>query len=68
MATKFPGNNAKIVIIKVNPKITRECYAQSLKVNPYSVETPTPTSGKDEIAPLKEYRDNIEPDNPRTLS
>jgi len=39
MAKKFPTLNGTIIRIKADLKEARQCYIQSLKVNPYTLET-----------------------------
>jgi len=34
MAMKFPSEQVDIISVKAEPKTARECYAQSLRVNP----------------------------------
>jgi len=31
---KFPTEHCIIITVKIDPKVARECYAQSLKVTP----------------------------------
>jgi len=38
MAMKFPAPNGTIITVKVDPNEARQCYMQSLKVNPYSLK------------------------------
>jgi len=42
MAMKFPSEQGDIITIKVEPKTPRECYAQSFRVNPYTVRGTVP--------------------------
>lgn len=37
MAMKFPSEQGDIITMKAEPKTARECYAQSLRVNPYTI-------------------------------
>jgi len=39
MAIKFLAPNGAIITIKTDPKEVRQCYMQSLKVNPYSLKS-----------------------------
>jgi len=39
MAMKFPAPNEAIITVKTDPKEARQCYMQSLRVNPYSLKT-----------------------------
>lgn len=39
MTMKFPAQNGAIITVKADPKEVRQCYMQSLKVNPYSLKT-----------------------------
>jgi len=39
MAMEFPALDGTIVTVKADPKEARQCYVQSLKVDPYSLKT-----------------------------
>jgi len=39
MAMKYPASNGMIIKVKADPKETRQCYMQSLKVTPYTLRT-----------------------------
>jgi len=57
MAMKFPSEQDDIIIVKAEPKTARECYAQSLRVNPYTVRGTNSSA----VTPpnLKVLEDNI---------
>jgi len=38
MAMKFPTLNGTLITVKVDPNEAKQCYMQSLKINPYSLK------------------------------
>jgi len=56
MAMKFPAPNGTIITVKADPKKVRQCYMQSLRVNPYSLKSvgEQATQTKEMQAPLPE--------------
>ncbi|XP_020208423.1 uncharacterized protein LOC109793373 [Cajanus cajan] len=47
LTMKFPGTDGRIIAVKANQQITRQCYAQSLKIAPLKIApTNQPEIGK----------------------
>jgi len=62
MAMKFSNEDGTIITVNVDPKVIRECYAQSLKVAPYLVKVPTNnTTLTIEVLNFPEEQNNVHP-------
>ena len=51
------SDNGKIIIVKANLKMIRECYVENIKVISYFVKTLTTTTIGEAIAYPKEHRE-----------